>query len=172
MCKCCPVTGCRIDSPKSVVANIGRAFFGIALALVGTSHFQGLSGFVPMVNEGLGPITFLGTIWGYVLPLLMIVGGLALVWKKTLLIGAWASTLALASIPAGLLLKPVLAGNPEALGTAMEFSSNALLWLIVLLLTVKFSSSGCASACGCGATGAAGAACGSGCGCGCGEKKM
>jgi hypothetical protein len=132
---------------------------GLALIFTGISHYQGIAGFIGMVSGDLGFLGFLGTIWAYILPLLMIVGGVCLIWKKQMLVGAWCSGLALASIPAGMLLKPVLTNNPDALGQAMSFANNAFIWIIVLLLTVKMSSccgkSACATGgmCACGGKG-------------------
>lgn len=154
----CPITGCCFKSSKSVVATLSRVSLGLGLIFVGISHYQGMGGFTEMVTEGLGVLSFLGMIWAYVMPLLMIVGGVGLIWKKKMIFGAWCSGLALASIPAGLLLKPVITNSPEALGTAMQFANNAFIWLIMLLLTVKMSSC-CGSACGTGMCACGGKGC-------------
>ena len=113
-----------------------RVSFGVALLLVGVAHYQDLSGFKVMVSGGLGPLAPLGTLWAYIFPLLMIVGGGLIVAGKKSDIAAWCAGIALASIPIGMLLKTVIGGVP--LGEMMAAVHNAFLWLLVYVLVVKF----------------------------------
>lgn len=112
-----------------------RVAFGGALALVGVAHYMTLSGFKSMVSDGLGPVAPLGTIWAYVLPALMIVGGVLIVFKKKPDVAAWAAGVSLASIAVGMLLKPVLGG--VALSEVMPAVINAFIWLLVYAMVVK-----------------------------------
>jgi len=143
MMECCPVSGCCLRDPKSVVATVTRVAVGAGLALLGISHLQAIGSFPGMVASGLGFLSFFGMIWGYVLPFLMIVGGILLVWRKHILIGTWCGAVALGSIIVGMLLKPVLSGDPEMLSQAMAAATNALMWLLGVLLSVKMSLSCC-----------------------------
>jgi len=109
-----------------------RITFGLSLAFVGISHYQGFSGFSELVTVGLGPLSFFGSMWAFVMPALMVIGGVLFVMHKHLHLAAWASALALGSIPAGMLLKPVIGNDPAMLSTMMGQAINAFIWLIVL----------------------------------------
>lgn len=111
-----------------------RLSFGLSLLLVGVSHYMTLDMFVSMTADGLGPLAFLGQIWAYVLPALMIVGGALLAIGMFEGLGAWAAGIALGSIPVGVLLKPVLGG--VSLGDVMPLAVNAFLWLLVYAIVV------------------------------------
>lgn len=110
--------------------------FGLSLLLVGVAHYMTLSDFMGMVSGGLGALTILGTIWAYVLPALMIVGGALFVVGMRADIAAWCTGVALGSIPVGMLLKSVLGG--VALGEMMPFAINAFIWMIMYIFVVKF----------------------------------
>lgn len=110
--------------------------FGGALLLVGVAHYQGFAGFKGMVSGGLGPLAPLGTLWAYIFPLLMIVGGGLILAGKKSNIAAWCAGIALASIPVGMLLKTVIGGMP--LEQMMGAVHMAFLWLLVYVLVVKF----------------------------------
>ena len=62
-------------SPKCIAKLLLRVSFGAALLLVGVTHLQNLDGFKGMVSGDLGRLAPLGTLWAYIYPLLMIVGG-------------------------------------------------------------------------------------------------
>lgn len=132
-----------LREPKSIVVMLIRITFGWSLVFVGISHYQAMPDFAVVVASGLGPISFLGTIWAYILPALMIVGGALFVLKQQLPIATWTTGVALASIPAGMLLKPVLSGQPAALGDVMASAINAFIWLLVLVVIVLFDSCCC-----------------------------
>lgn len=131
---CCPV---------GIVALMARVSIGLSLLFVGLVHYMTFTSFSAMVTEDLGywPVTALGTVWAYVVPALMIVGGALLVLGMFSDIAVWAASLAIGSIPAGMLLKSVLAGVP--LATTMPPAINALIWLVALILVVKLQSCCC-----------------------------
>ena len=95
--------------------------------------------FKGMVAEGLGPLSSLGTLWAFILPILQIVGGGLVAIGMYMEIGAWAAGIALGSIPVGMLAKPILSGGQVGLGDAMPAAMNALLWLFLLVFIAKWS---------------------------------
>jgi uncharacterized membrane protein YphA (DoxX/SURF4 family) len=118
-----------------------RLSFGLSLLLVGVAHYMGLQGFTLMVSDGLGPLTPLGMLAAYILPALMIVGGGLLVLGMYTDVAVWASGIALAVIPVGVLLKPVLSG--VSLADIMPAVINTYIWLLVWAFVVK-----CTHTCG------------------------
>jgi hypothetical protein len=120
-----------------------RVSFGLSLLFVGIAHYMTMGSFVGMVSGGLGALSMLGTLWAYILPGLMIVGGGLLAINMHREIATWAAGLALASIPAGMLLKPLL--GPAALPEVMPMAINAFIWLIIYMLVIKCSSGCCSS---------------------------
>lgn len=155
MCHCSPYT------PKGVARLFARIGFGLSLAFVGFAHYQDPE-YAEAVGRGLNFLEPLGMVWGYVLPGLMIIGGLLLAFGIYMEIAAYTSSIAIASIPMGLMLKSAIGGI--ALDDMMPAAMNAFIWLIVLLLVVKGEGS-CGGACGCG-PGSAVCACGKdGCNC-------
>src|SRR5690349_11075621 len=92
---------------KWLSRQIVRVGFGLALLFAGIAHYRTAADFALSVGNGLGPswLVSLGTMWGYVLPGLMIVGALCLIFNVLTTVGVWAAGLALVSIPAGLMLK-------------------------------------------------------------------
>ena len=114
-----------------------RIGFGFSILFVGLVHYMTLEGFVAMTSEDLGALEIVGTVWAYVLPALMIIGGALFVIGMYKHIAAWAAGLALISIPVGMLLKPVLSGIP--LSGVMTMANNAFLWLIIYYIVVKTS---------------------------------
>jgi len=129
--------------PPCVLGLISRLSFGVSLLCVGLVHYMTFTSFRAMVTEDLGyaPIALLGTIWAYLLPALMIVGGVLFVLGMFTEIAVWTSGLAIGSIPAGMLLKSVLSGMP--LSSTMPSAINAFTWLIVLIFVVKLQSCCC-----------------------------
>jgi uncharacterized membrane protein YphA (DoxX/SURF4 family) len=112
-----------------------RISLGVSLLFVGLNHYMTMDGFTGMVSGGLGPLTPLGTIWAYVLPGLMVVGGALLALGMYMDIGSWAAGIALASIPMGLLLKSVVGGVP--LTDVMPMVHTTFIWILVYYFAVK-----------------------------------
>lgn len=133
----------NMNDPKAAAALALRLAFGLSLLLVGVSHYMNLEMFMAMTSDGLGPLTFLGTIWAYIFPALQIVGGALFAVGMYYEIAAWTAGLALASVPVGMLLKPVLSG--VALPDVMPAAVNAFIWLIVYVLVVKMCT--CCGSC-------------------------
>ncbi|MBT4120209.1 MAG: hypothetical protein HOG89_01860 [Candidatus Peribacter sp.] len=136
---------CNMNDPKTAAKLALRLGFGLSLLLVGVAHYMNLEMFMAMTSDGLGPLTFLGTIWAYVLPALQIVGGALFAVGMYYEIAAWSAGVALGSIPVGMLLKPVLSG--VALPDVMPAAINAFIWLIIYALVVKMCTC-CGSSCG------------------------
>ncbi|MFH1670541.1 MAG: hypothetical protein ABIA92_03050 [Patescibacteria group bacterium] len=131
------------SEPKCIAGLLLRVSFGLSLLFVGLAHYMTFEGFKGMTVDGLGALEPLGMIWAFVMPALMIVGGALFVINMYKNIATWTAGLALASIPAGMLIKPVLTG--VSLGDMMGPAINAFIWLIVFVFVVKFSS--CGSSC-------------------------
>ena len=127
-------------SPKCIVALCLRVSFGLSLLFVGLAHYLTISAFRGMVSDGLGAVSLLGSLWAYIMPALMIIGGALLVADKRRDIEAWATGLALGSIPAGMLLKSVIGGL--SLADTMPAAINAFVWILVYGLVVKMSCCG------------------------------
>ncbi len=125
-----------------------RWSFSLSLIFVGLTHYMQIDSFRVMVTDGLGPFAPLGMLWAFVLPALFIVGGVLLLIGKYMDIGVWATAIGLGSIPAGMLLKPVLSGM--SLSDTMPPAIQAFIWLLVFMWVVKLSSCG---PCDCGPEG-------------------
>jgi hypothetical protein len=127
----------------------GRIGIGLGLAFVGFAHYQDAS-FAEMTSRGLGVLEPIGMIWGYILPGLMILGGLLLAFGIFMEVAAYANGIALASIIAGSLLKSAIEGI--AVADTMPLAINAIIWLIALSFVSKKSCHGgaCAAGCNCG----------------------
>lgn len=134
-----------ISSSKGIAHLALRVSFGLSLLLVGITHYMTLDAFKLMVTDGLGALSFLGMMWAYVLPGLMIIGGALYTIGMYREIAAWAAGLALGSIPVGMLLKPVLSG--VALGDMMPVAVNTFVWVLVYYFVAK--SCGCGDNCDC-----------------------
>lgn len=124
-----------MKNPKTAMKMVLSVTFGLSLLLVGVAHYMTMPMFMGMVTDGLGPLSILGTAWAYILPALMIVGGALFTVGMYKHIAAWASGVALGSIPVGMLLKPVLGG--ALLPEMMPHAINGFIWLIVYVLVVK-----------------------------------
>lgn len=139
---------CSSHDSKGIARLFVRIGFGLALAFAGLAHYQDPT-YAESVGRGLGVLEPLGMVWGYILPGLMIIGGLLLAFGIYMHIAAYLSSIALASIPAGLMLKSAISGI--SLNDTMPPTMNALVWILVLMFAVKGScGSSCAAACACG----------------------
>ena len=123
------------SEPKCIAGFLLRVSFGLSLLFVGLSHYMTFEGFKGMTVDGLGALEPIGMIWAFIMPALMIVGGALFVINMYKEIAAWAAGLALASIPAGMLIKPVLTG--VSLGDMMGPAINAFVWLLIYMFVVK-----------------------------------
>jgi hypothetical protein len=126
------------DSHSSAAVSVllVRTFFGLSLLFIGLAHYMTIRDFVTMVSEGLGPLEGLGTMWAYILPGLLVCGGVLYALGMYAATATWLTGIALGSIPAGLLLKPIMTGVP--LTQAMPPAVNALVWVVVYLLVSKY----------------------------------
>lgn len=136
---------CDFKNPKSVAATALRISFGLSLLFIGIAHYMRLQGLVSMM-DGLGPLTVVGQLWAYVLPALMIVGGALFVVGMYMEVAALTTGIALGSIPAGMMLQPVL--SPVGIADMMPATINAFIWLLVFVMVVKTSC--CCSGGNCG----------------------
>lgn len=130
---------------KWISRQLVRIGFGLALLFTGIAHYRSAADFALSVGNGLGPtwLVGLGTTWGYILPLLMILGGLCLALNLFSTFGVMAAGLALASIPAGLMLKSAMSGI--SLGDTMPPTMNAFIWILVYMYAVKGTKRCCGS---------------------------
>lgn len=98
-------------------------------------------GFKGMTVDGLPPyLEIPATLWAYVLPALMIIGGGMVVVGRYMPIATWIVGIALGSIPVGMLLKPVLTG--VSLSDIMPMVIDSFIWMILFVLVVKLTSFG------------------------------
>ena len=130
---CCG--SCGSHSPKHVARMLLRWSFSLSLIFVGLTHYMQIGSFSVMVSDGLGPLGSLGLAWSYILPGLLIIGGVLLLIGRYMDIGVWATGIALGSIPAGMLLKPLMTGM--SLDDTMPPAIQAFIWLIVFMYAVK-----------------------------------
>lgn len=124
-------------SPKKIVAMALRYSLGLSLLFIGIIHYMDLANFTGMVTVGLGALEPLGVVWAYVLPALQIVAGALLVLGMMKEVAAWAGGIALGSIPAGLLLKPILSGGEISPIEVMPLVADTFIWLFVLYFVIK-----------------------------------
>ncbi len=132
---------------KAIAQKLVRTGFGLALLFTGIAHYRDINNFALSVGNGLGPewLVSIGWVWGYILPALFIIGGLAFTLNLFTDLGVWAAGLGLASIPAGLMLKSAITGI--SLGDTMPPAMNAFIWILVFVIAAK-STDDCG--CGCG----------------------
>lgn len=119
----------------AVAKVIVRIGFGLSLALVGIAHYQDAATFAEAVGRGLGPLESLGMVWGYVLPGLMVVGGVLMALGVYASVGTMLAGTALLSIPAGLMLKSVLSGL--SLNDTMPPAMNAVIWILLYIAAAR-----------------------------------
>lgn len=134
-------------SAKSVAGLTLRLSLGLSLIIIGLNHYMNFDPFRVMVESGLGPITFLGTVWAFVVPALEIVGGALLAIRRYGYVAAWTAGAALGSIPVGLLLKTLFTG--EALDVYMPTANDTFIWILVFYFAAKTMSCCCGPNCNC-----------------------
>lgn len=119
----------------AVAKTVVRIGFGVSLALVGVAHYQDAATFAEAVGRGLGPLEAVGMVWGYLLPGLMIVGGVLMALGVFAQVGTLLAGVALLSIPAGLMLKSVLSGL--SLNDTMPPAMNAIVWILLYIAAAR-----------------------------------
>lgn len=164
----CPVQPC----PSRYATCLPRLAFGLVLIGYGVNHYRNLADFVTMSKNAYPTVPAIGAIAGvlaYIVPALMIVGGLLFAIKQFKCIAKICILAALSGIIgwAGL---AVLLGDGSAGGTFMPFIQNASVLLILYYIVKKMSC--CGSKCGSGAVCPCGpgCSCGKGAACNCGSK--
>lgn len=122
---------------KAVAQQLLRTGFGLSLVFTGIAHYRDITAFAESVSKDLGPewLMSIGWVWGYILPALFIIGGLAFTFNLFTRLGVWAAGIGLASIPAGVMLKSAITG--VSLGDTMPLALNAFLWLLVFIIAAK-----------------------------------
>ena len=126
---------CDVSTPKGIVCTVLKIAFGLSLILMGVANYMTMDGYKAMVSSDLAQLEPLGQLWAYILPGLLIIGGVCMIIKKYPEIGAWATTIALGSIPVGLLLKAVLGGVSTA--ELMPMINAAFIWIIAYVMVRK-----------------------------------
>ena len=126
-----------VKTPTGAMALCTRVSFGVSLLLVGLIHYMAFEGFKGMASDGMGVLEPLGTLWAYILPALMIVGGALLALGMFMEIAAWLIGVALGSIPLGMLLKPLLSAMDTNLTSAMPMVVNAFIWILVAFFVIQ-----------------------------------
>ncbi len=112
-----------------------RFALGATMVCIGIAAYRDFAPFTALVTDGLGAISFLGTVWAFLLPALLIFGGVFLIVGRYLVLAAWTGGLALASVPFGLVLKTVMTGLP--LPDMLTASYPAFVWLLAFVIALK-----------------------------------
>lgn len=129
-------------STSCIATFLLRVTFGLGTIFIGIAHYLTFSVFKEMTSAGLGPISFLGTAWAFILPALLILGGALLFVGVCPNIATRLIGIGFGSIVAGMLLKSVLSNAP--LGDTLPASTSALIWLVVFFLLAQRDWSMCA----------------------------
>ena len=95
-------------SPKCVAGIILRVSFGLSLMFVGVYHYAHVLSLARDMRMGFGTFASVADSWAYVMPGLLVIGGVLFLIGQHLDVAAWAAGIALGSIPAGLLAKATL----------------------------------------------------------------
>ncbi len=122
-------------------AWLPRIAFGLVLVGYGVSHYRNLSGFIGMASGVFPSAMMVGTLasaLAYVVPALMIVGGVLFACKKYCCISKVCILASLSGIIgwAGL---AVLVGDGNAAGAMMPMIQNAAILLILYYMVKKAS---------------------------------
>lgn len=125
-------SGCAL---KRLAATIIRVSFGFTILLVGMAWYIQFDSFSIQVVDGLGPLSFFGAIWAYLLPGLMIFGGALFVSGILKDIAVWVTGVAIGSIPPGMVLKTVL--SDISLDDNLPWAFNMCLWLMMFYIAAK-----------------------------------
>ncbi len=112
-----------------------RISVGVTVTLIGVAEYRDFAPFVANVTDGLGALSFLGTVWAYLLPALLVFGGAMLAIGRYSFVTAWILGIAIGSVPLGLILKTIMRGLP--LPGMMDAAAPMLLWMIVVYLALN-----------------------------------
>lgn len=139
---CCSSTTC----PHNYAPWFPRIGFGLVLAGFGVNHYRALDGFVSMTSNVFtnSILASIAGVLAYIVPALMIVGGVLFAVKK---FGCWSKFCILASL-GGILGWGGLAimfGTPEIAGGVGPYIQNAALLIVVYHIIKKMSC--CGSGC-------------------------
>ena len=118
--------------PKCIAGILLRVSLGLSLMFIGVNYYAHVQVLAVTMRTGFGYFTGVADSWAYVMPGLLVIGGVLLLIGQHLDVAAWAAGIALASIPAGLLAKATLGVAP--LSAVMPQATQSLLWLIVFYL--------------------------------------
>ncbi len=122
-----------------------RVAFGLILVAFGVSHYKDVAGFSAYSSGALAPVPALASVAGilaYIVPALMIVGGVLFAVKQ---LGCVSKTCILASLSGiiGWASLAVLVGDPSTAGsTFMPMIQNASLLLVLYWVVKKMSCCG------------------------------
>lgn len=105
---------------------------GITMLLMGIAAFRNFAPFSALVVDDLGSLSFLGTIWAYLLPALLIFGGSMLAIGRYASVAAITGGIAFGSVPVGLMLKNTFGGAP--LPDVAAAAYPAIIWLVAFYL--------------------------------------
>lgn len=123
-------------SSVQVVSNLFlRLSVGLPMILIGISEYRDFAPFSANVTDGLGSLQMFGTVWAFLLPGLLILGGGMLIVGRYSFVAAWVGGIALGSIPAGLLLKTVMTGLP--LPAMLREVSPVMIWIIAFYFALN-----------------------------------
>lgn len=112
-----------------------RVSVGITMVLIGISAYRDFAPFVANVTDGLGFVSAFATVWAYLLPALLIFGGIFLSIGRYGYISVLTAGTALASVPIGLMLKNTITGLP--LPDMMAAAYPSMVWIIAFYLAVN-----------------------------------
>lgn len=135
------------NCPSVYVGWLPRIAFGLVLAGYGVNHYRGLDGFVDMAKGAYPTVPILASIAGllaYIVPLLMIVGGVLFAVRKLGCIGKTCIVASLSGILgwAGL---AVMVGDGDIAGRMGLAIQNAAMLFILYYIIKKTTC--CAGSC-------------------------
>lgn len=151
-------SGCSSSCPCKYAPWLPRIAFGLVLIAYGVSHYRHLNDFVGMSKSLFQTFPMIGGVAGvlaYIVPALMIVGGLSFATKQLCCIGKMCILASLSGIIAWASVG-VMFGDGNMPGAVMPMIQNASVLLILYWVIKKMSCCGSACAmtkgCACGKT--------------------
>ncbi len=112
-----------------------RLSVGLSMVCAGISAYRDFEPFKINVTDGLAALSFFGSMWAYVMPLLLISAGGLLVYGRFPLVTAWLGGIALGCIPFGFMLKTIMSALPlpDMLMAAYPF----LVWFLAFYFAMQ-----------------------------------